>query len=129
MIKNFPLWRWYCLALLVLLLNACSTFDYIPPTTDAGKQCVATCEVATQTCQAGARQAGALAKSLCESNKSNQLALCLSDAKTDDKRKSCQKRAKEYCGHGGAYGASGDCSASYDRCFTTCGGQIIERPD
>lgn len=128
MFQHLPSRRCFTLVLLLLLLNACSTFDYVPPTTDAGKQCVATCEVASQTCHAGELQASSMQRSMCESNKTSQLALCLSDAKTDDKRKDCRQQAKSECAYSVPYGV-GSCSASYDRCFTTCGGKIIERPD
>lgn len=114
-----------------LLLAACSTFDYIPPATDAGKQCVATCEVASQTCQAGVRQAKALQNAMCESQKSNELTNCLSDAKSREQRKDCKERATSKCGFGNSmhlgFGGGNDCSGTYDRCFTNCGGEIIER--
>lgn len=127
---HHPLSKLHWSLALSMLLFGCSTFEYIPPDTDAGRQCLATCEVATQTCQAGDRQAKALQGAMCESQKSNELTNCLKDAKTKDKREDCKDRAAAKCGFGNSmqysYGNGSNCSVTYDRCFQTCGGQIIE---
>lgn len=157
--RPFPLpaMRWRrLLTWLPLLLAGCVSYDYVPPTTDAGRQCVATCEVATQTCAAGARQANATNNSSSQIARSTALAACLGTARNDHDRKKCRERNGDWGGGGGFGGGGdgfsfhrswnfgsggggdfgpmggmgdggGDCQPAYDRCFQTCGGQIIER--
>jgi hypothetical protein len=110
---------------LAFWLSACTTTDYIPPPTDDGRQCIASCEAATQACQATEQQANATQKALCESKQSGHLVGCLSSAKTDEARKECRKSAP-FCNWMPT--AVSNCHGSYNRCFLGCGGKILERP-
>ena len=96
-----------------------------------GRQCLATCEVARQTCRAGVSQTGAQQAATTELARSNQLATCLAGATSADDRKACQRGANNGVllntqQHSQPIGEL-QCSSTYDQCFTNCGGQIIER--
>ena len=80
-------------ALLAIALAGCTTYDYVPPASEAGRQCLATCEVARQTCRAGVSQTGAQQAATTELARSNQLATCLAGATSADDRKACQRGA------------------------------------
>lgn len=112
------------LVLLATLLGGCASYQYIPPATESGRQCVATCETAKQTCSAGAKQVAASKEMACESRASNSVAICLATAKDQAAKEQCNK-SRPYCGQ---VSGEAQCNTSYDRCFTTCGGQIVETP-
>lgn len=120
-----------CAALLAIALAGCTTYDYVPPASEAGRQCLATCEVARQTCRAGVSQTGAQQAATTELARSNQLVTCLAGATSADDRKACQRGANNGVllntqQHSQPIGEL-QCSSTYDQCFTNCGGQIIER--
>lgn len=103
-------------------LSACTTFEFIPPNSDAGRQCVATCETALKTCEAGAKQAAATKEAACESRESNVLALCLALASDKPAKEKCTK-ARKTCF---AVPESYRCAVDHRNCFRNCGGKVIE---
>ena len=113
-----------CLGL-ALIQAACASYQYIPPTTDAGRQCVATCEIGQQSCMANAQRAAESASHTCEMNRAYALDRCLDGASSQADRQSCNKSASaNYCGRSvNPY----ECEPQYRRCFTACGGQAIEK--
>lgn len=113
-----------CLGL-VLIQAACASYQYIPPATDTGRQCVATCELGQQSCMANAQQTAASASHSCEMNRAYALDRCLDHASSQADRQSCNNSASaNYCGRSvSPY----ECEPQYRRCFTACGGQAIEK--
>lgn len=107
-----------------LLMAGCVSYDYLPPTSDAGRQCIATCATAKQTCEAGKAQATAMERNTCQMNENYQLSQCLADANDDKAKKKCRE-AVGNCSYVFAHGFS--CSTDYDRCYTDCGGLIVPR--
>ena len=106
----------------VFFLAGCASYDYIPPKTESGRQCVATCETAKQTCLASAKQTAATKEAACQSRESNRLAICLAIAKDQAAKEKCNI-ARAYCGQ---VSDESSCTQSHDRCFTNCGGRIVE---
>lgn len=106
----------------VTLLSACTTYQYIPPTSDAGRQCVATCDISQQTCESGEKQTAANRESACETRESNNLAICLASAKDQGAKEKCN-RSKKSCYNAPALYR---CQESHRTCFTNCGGKVIE---
>lgn len=110
-------------ALAAVLFAACTTYEYIPPTSDAGRQCVASCENARQVCIAGSHQTAATNKASCETRETNRLALCLAAARDQAARDQCSKGRNNCFAVADTY----RCENSHRACFTTCGGQVIEK--
>lgn len=114
--------RYWLVISSVLLFSACTTYEYIPPASDSGRQCVATCEISKQTCESGEKQAAASRESACETRESNKLAICLATAKDQSAKEKC-RRSKNSCFAGAA---TYKCEENYRRCFKNCGGKIVE---
>lgn len=111
-----------CLAL-TLIQAACVNYQYIPPTTDAGRQCVAACDAPQQACIADHRQRAENRVRSCQMERSFRLDQCLASAGSDKDRQNCAQAADRSCET--ATDTSG-CSAEFRRCYTTCGGQVAE---
>jgi hypothetical protein len=111
-----------CMMLAMLALAGCTTYSYIPPTSDAGRQCVMTCATTREVCVSAAEQLAATQRQTCEARASSKLTNCLLAANNEAEKKACAGR-REYCSD---YANTGRCNADYDRCFVMCGGQIVE---
>ncbi|KAB8173324.1 hypothetical protein FKV24_014295 [Lysobacter maris] len=107
-----------------LLAAGCVSYDYLPPGSDAGRQCIATCATAKQTCEAGKAQTTAMERNTCQMSENNRLTQCLTGAGDDKAKKKCRENARD-CSYVFASGFS--CSTDYDRCYTDCGGLIVPR--
>jgi len=116
------------LALAILpavLMVGCTSYRYIPPNTDAGRQCVTTCETNKQICITGKEQVAAAKEQACETRRTNQLATCLAIATNDKSREQCTKN-RSYCS---SYPSTYTCDSTYQACFVQCGGKVIEVED
>lgn len=111
------------LLVMALLVSACTSLQYIPPASDAGKQCVTTCDTNRQICISGQQQLAAGQNQSCEIRRATQLATCLSMAGTPQARAYCEKTVPRCAG---AFANTGNCETQYRSCYVQCGGQVIE---
>lgn len=109
--------------ILIMLISGCTSiqYQYIPPTTDAGRQCVTTCDTNRQICIAGKEQVAETRNEACENRNSNSRIVCLATARTDAERQACTNKRESYCSN---YSDSDSCDTSYRFCYTQCGGQV-----
>ncbi|WP_145985542.1 hypothetical protein [Marilutibacter maris] len=108
-----------------LPLAACTTYDYLPPVSDAGRECAAICTHAKQVCEAGKAEAEAVARSDCQAGSDYLLSECLADAEDDDEKGACRLQARDCSVPYPPVGL--DCRPDFDRCYTDCGGRIVPR--
>lgn len=120
-----PIPRLLAWLLPLLLLGACTSYRYIPPTTDAGRQCVVSCETNRQICISGKEQVAASQAQACELRRANQLNACLATAFTPQLRAQCGKKAPSCSSHA----STGACDTSHRACYVQCGGQVVEVED
>lgn len=118
--------RHLCVLAFALMAGACTSYQYVPPASDAGRQCVATCDTNRQICIAGKEQAAASQNQACETRRAAQLAGCLAVALTPEARAYCHKVAP-HCPS--AYAGTGGCEEGYRACYVQCGGRVIEVED
>ena len=111
---------------LALLAGACTSYQYVPPASEAGRQCVATCDTNRQICVAGKEQAAASQNQACETRRAVQLASCLATALTLEARNYCNKVAPRCSGN---YASTSSCDDGYRACYVQCGGRVIEVED
>lgn len=111
--------------MVAMLAAGCTSYKYIPPQSNAGRQCVTTCATNKQICISGKEQVAAAKEQACEARRANVLATCLASASNDTGKEQCAKR-QAYCS---SYASTYTCEASYRDCYTQCGGQIIEVED
>lgn len=113
-------------AIVAPMLVACgTTYEYVPPKTDQGRQCAAQCGAAQETCRSSATAQADRNEARCERESSNDYTTCLIIATTTEQKAACGKK-RRYCGH---YADTSTCEKAYRNCFVTCGGQVIERED
>lgn len=118
--------RYVALLALTLLVSACTSYQYVPPPTEAGRQCVTSCDTNRQICIAGKEQAAASQSQGCEMRRAVQLSNCLSVALTPQARAYCNKVAPHCTGSTANTGA---CDSGYRACYVQCGGRVIEVKD
>ena len=109
-----------------LLAGACTSYQYVPPASEAGRQCVTTCDTNRQICIAGKEQAAASQNQACETRRAVQLASCLATALTPEARNYCNKVAPRCSGN---YASTGGCDDGYRACYVQCGGRVVEVKD
>ncbi|MDF3882051.1 hypothetical protein ACU4GI_10445 [Cupriavidus basilensis] len=118
-------YRSLCGFLLAVLAAGCTSYKYVPPKSDAGRQCVTTCETNKQICITGKEQVAAVKEQACETRRANTLATCLATAANDKGKEQCTKR-QAYCS---SYASTHSCDSAYQACYIQCGGQVIEVED
>lgn len=109
---------------LSLIQAACVSYQYVPPATEAGLQCVTTCQVAQQNCVAAANGNAAREAENCEIERSHTEQLCLVRAKSDMERQSCS--ITDYPGYCMRSANTWGCSGDFRTCYSACGGHVIE---
>ncbi|UQV44516.1 hypothetical protein KIV45_22270 [Janthinobacterium lividum] len=122
-IHNSFLFRLAAAICFAITLAGCTSYRFIPPDSDAGRQCVTSCGTNQQICIAGKEQVAAAQAQACEMRNVSTVSICLAVAKTDADRELCSKK-RQYC----SSSASGtwQCEADYRACYTQCGGRIEE---
>ena len=108
---------------LALMASACTSYKYIPPATEAGRQCVTTCETNQQICISGKEQVAASQTQACEMRRTMQLSNCMVNALTPQARAYCNKSVPACTS---SFANTGDCTNRYRACYVQCGGQVIE---
>ncbi|SFR94715.1 hypothetical protein SAMN05216570_1037 [Dyella sp. OK004] len=110
-----------CLGL-ILAQAACTTYQYVPPTTETGRQCVMTCETGHQACVGDAQYSADRRARSCEVDRSITLKKCLERASSDAEARTCNNSSSaNYCGNSAN---TLSCDADYRRCYAGCGGQV-----
>lgn len=106
------------------LLNGCSTtsYEFVPPTTEAGRMCTAQCAIAKESCLGDAEAQGVRNKATCEQLSSQEYTSCLINANNAEQKKACQKK-KRICIE---YASTDRCEKRYRGCFVGCGGRVVE---
>lgn len=117
--------RFAVVLMLALLASACTSYKYIAPPTEAGRQCVTTCGTNQQICISGKEQVAASQAQACEMRRATQLSACLATALTPQARAYCNKVAPT-CS---SYASTSVCEDSYRACYVQCGGKVIEVED
>jgi hypothetical protein len=119
-----------------LLLDGCTTYRYIPPTSLQGQKCVQNCLSSQQNCQKDAQiKADQLYRecktesdkeySACKAKSDTEYIACLKYSKGTDKEK-CKTSAQ--CIKKSCYNRpqTSSCNSYYDICFQSCGGRKEE---
>ena len=121
--KRFSAFRHALMAVPMLLaLGACTTYEYVPPSSDAGRACAAQCEQPRQSCIASAQDRAEAGAKECRQTRAFTLALCLAGANDKAQKEKCHERAPACV----AIPMTESCEASFRRCYTSCGGRVIE---
>lgn len=107
---------------LLLSLGACTTYEYVPPSTAAGRACAAQCEQPRASCVSSAQDRAEAEAKDCRQTRTFTLALCLAGANDKAQKEKCHERAPVCV----AIPLTESCEAGFRRCYTTCGGKVIE---
>lgn len=108
--------------LLTMLLSACAStrYEFVPPQSDMGKQCITQCAGVREQCRGNEMQRAMREKSMCERRAESDYRACLDDksGKADERkcyRQVCNANQNQW-----------HCENEYRQCFTNCGGRIIQ---
>ena len=134
----------------LLLATACTTqYHYIPPSSQAGIQCVSQCQQRQHECKQGAnlradaehraclntvasdyqacQQLSHSRYHACQSRSEAEYSACLkySDNRSECRREPCSQThcARKQCYHAPQYGS---CQTDFNQCFQQCGGRLQE---
>ena len=106
----------------ILFLSACSSvrYEYYPPTTDGGRQCVAQCSIAREVCVGNENQRAANDRQVCEQQNRWNYQNCVRRAKDKVVARSCSSYQSNCWASPNTY----RCNENYRSCFVACGGHI-----
>lgn len=104
------------------LLSACSVvrYEYYPPTTDGGRQCVAQCSIAREVCVGNENQRALNDRQSCEQRNRWNYQNCVRRANDKNDAKSCAGLQSSCWASANTY----RCDENYRACFVSCGGHI-----
>lgn len=119
--KRFFLW----MCVLWGLTGCATTYEFVPPTTEAGRLCVTQCAAVRESCVANAQAQANREFERCERASDQEFTRCLILADTKEKKAACDKR-RRYCGE---FVNDEPCEERYRSCFQVCGGRVIEKED
>jgi|LauGreSuBDMM15SN_2_FD.fasta_scaffold92452_2 hypothetical protein len=110
------------LVLCILFLSACSSvrYEYYPPTTDGGRQCIAQCSIAREVCAGNENQRAANDRQVCEQQNRWNYQNCIRRANDKDGARSCSRYQNSCWASPNTY----RCDENYRSCFVACGGHI-----
>ena len=83
------------------LTGCATTYEFVPPTTEAGRLCVTQCAAVRESCVANAQAQANREFERCERASDQEFSRCLILADTKEKKAACDKR-RRYCGESGA---------------------------
>ena len=110
----------------VFLLSACgpvyrTTYQYVPPESDAGKLCITQCENNKIQCA----QLEQMRYSSCQQQSDFSYHLCRSRREFRYNHKGHRKCVRNcYCYHRNCYQNTNACESNYRSCYEACGGTI-----
>jgi len=120
--------------LLCFFIFGCTSYEYILPSTTQGKQCVEQCRLTYNSCLSEKKEIATREKERCEDRSDANYNQCqkISAINYGNCLRYPQKDGEE-CKPKACYRASctytpqtSSCSQSYDSCFVSCGGKIVE---
>ncbi len=114
--------RRFCVVPGLLFLTGCSfvRYEYYPPTTDGGRQCVAQCSIAREVCVGNENQRAANERQVCEQQNRWNYQNCIRRANDKDDVRSCSRYQNSCWASPNTY----RCDENYRSCFVSCGGHI-----
>ncbi len=114
--------RRFCVAAGLLFLTGCSfvRYEYYPPTTDGGRQCVAQCSIAREVCVGNENQRALNDRQSCEQRNRWNYQNCVRRANDKNDAKSCAGLQSSCWASANTY----RCDENYRSCFVSCGGHI-----
>ncbi len=107
----------------LLLLCACETvrYEYTPPTSTEGKQCVVQCASVREMCRSNENQRAAYKQQSCEQRSDANYYVCMSTTTHNKKLQEKCSEKREYCSE---YPDFARCNDEYNQCFSNCGGSV-----
>ena len=118
-----PIIRIITLLAALFLINACETvrYEYTPPATVEGKQCVVQCASVREMCRGNENQRAAYKEQSCEQRSDANYYVCMNSTRHNKELQAqCSKR-REYCSE---YPDVSHCNDEYNQCFSVCGGSV-----
>ena len=114
--------KYIYLVLSFCLLISCTTYryEYIAPTTEAGKMCAMQCMSTKQMCYNSMGFQTQNNATMCHQQNSMSYQNCVARAQNHDDVKKCNPNP-QYCPTNPNYY---QCDESYRQCFATCGGTV-----
>lgn len=110
--------------LCLLLLSACATtrYEYVPPSTEAGMQCIARCNTQRETCVVDEQQRAMFERDACERRNWWNYRFCMMGAFSRRDAWFCENNLRTCW----TYDYSWRCEGSYRQCYSACGGRVIK---
>lgn len=107
----------------LLLLTGCQTvrYEYTPPVTPEGRQCVVQCSAVREMCRANENQRADYKEQMCEERSEHTYYMCMKRAGRDAKQQEKCSDKRMYCKE---YADVYHCNDEYNQCFTICGGSV-----
>ncbi|MGD9887655.1 MAG: CagY family CD-EC repeat-containing protein [Halothiobacillaceae bacterium] len=114
------------LLVLSLTLSGCgpvysTQYRYTPPLDANGKMCVNQCVNNRDMCRMMEETRAMQEQAQCQQYAAMRYSMCLSNAKTEQERRNCERMNRGYCSRT-AY--TEHCEESFRLCFQNCGGKI-----
>ncbi len=109
-------------AIFSLILAGCSfiRYEYHPPATEAGRQCVVQCSAIREMCISNENNRAQNERAACEQRNHWNYQQCMRRADDKDDAKACA-RAQPMCwGNANIF----RCEENYRSCYVNCGGKI-----
>jgi hypothetical protein len=107
------------------LLAACETvrYEYRPPESAEGRQCVVQCAGIREACRANENQRAQADKRSCERRAETTYLVCMDRARGNKEQQAQCARSRPVCSESPNHSL---CAAEYNQCFTNCGGSVIK---
>lgn len=105
-----------------LLVSSCTHYEYQPPSTEGGRQCVAQCAGVKEMCISNENTRAQNTKFQCERRNQVNYQNCVARASTKDEVNECSRRQTS-CN---ASAATYRCENDYRTCYTNCGGKVLQ---
>lgn len=107
---------------IVLLLTSCAVtrYDYVPPSGEAGQQCIASCASARENCQANEYQRAQWAQEMCQRRNWGTYRFCVMGAFSRREAQACERFLGPCWGHDNTW----RCDEDFRACYVACGGRV-----
>jgi len=114
--------RFSTMAFFVTMLTACSfiRYEYYPPASDSGRQCVVQCAAVREMCVSNENYRAQNDRAACEQRNNWNYQQCMRRADTKDEAKSCSRTQQMCWSNANTY----RCEENYRSCYVNCGGRI-----
>ena len=114
--------RLLLIVVMSLLLASCTylRYEYDPPATEGGRQCVVQCSAVREMCMSGESQRAFNDRYFCQQNQNRNYQYCLRSAENKNEARKCFNNQSACFASPNTY----RCDEGYRACFVTCGGQI-----